>query len=200
MAEDRVVLGASSVDYIPVGASLADPESRDLIRFLWPAALVKRETVKYLYSQDGHEYLWQSNLSPTHANNFTVNALMIPFEFLSKREPDLPNTLGKIAVIVGDREYPIMVDFWDALKRFEEAYKNLPLNTLRWVVGFGMYVRIPLAHPPHYTHVPTQYLRHFLGYRPHSQIHSHHANAEAVQLRRAPKAPPLQARVRHAEH
>ena len=135
------MLGSSELDYIPLGEGLSEPETRDMLKFMWPEPLVKREAVKYTYSQDGHDYPWDvHSVQATRANDFTVNALLLPYEFVNKNEPDLPNTLGKIAIVIGDREFPIMVDFWDALHRFEEAYRNLPLKVLRYSSGFLMYV------------------------------------------------------------
>ena len=118
--------GADRLDYISLGERLIEPETRDIIRFLWPAPLLEGERVKYHYSQEGYEYPWEfATVRETSANEFSVHALLLPYEFISKREPDLPNTLGKISIVVNDREYPIMVDFWDALKRFHAGRRNI---------------------------------------------------------------------------
>eukprot|EP01064_Diplonema_japonicum_P009011 TRINITY_DN16489_c0_g1_i1.p1 TRINITY_DN16489_c0_g1~~TRINITY_DN16489_c0_g1_i1.p1 ORF type:complete len:534 (+),score=81.13 TRINITY_DN16489_c0_g1_i1:37-1638(+) len=121
----KILVGNDRLDYIPLGEPLAEAESRDIIRFMWPAPLRSLDVVKHHYSQDGYDYPWDVPSQPTHAIGFNIDALLLPYEFLSKREPDLPNTLGKISVVVGDREYPIMVDFWDALKRFDSARRNI---------------------------------------------------------------------------
>eukprot|EP01063_Lacrimia_lanifica_P036117 TRINITY_DN7076_c2_g5_i1.p1 TRINITY_DN7076_c2_g5~~TRINITY_DN7076_c2_g5_i1.p1 ORF type:complete len:575 (+),score=210.68 TRINITY_DN7076_c2_g5_i1:72-1796(+) len=134
----RIDVGTDRLDYIPLGENLSDCESRDMLRFIWPAPLVKNEPVKFLYSQDGMEYPWDTHVEPTSANDFTVDALFLPYEFISMREPDLPNTLGKIAIVVDSREYPIMVDFWDALKRFDQAFYNPLMKAAQWFAGFAV--------------------------------------------------------------
>eukprot|EP01059_Diplonema_ambulator_P027964 TRINITY_DN46652_c0_g1_i1.p1 TRINITY_DN46652_c0_g1~~TRINITY_DN46652_c0_g1_i1.p1 ORF type:complete len:544 (+),score=126.94 TRINITY_DN46652_c0_g1_i1:34-1665(+) len=121
----KVLAGNDRLDYIPLGEPLAEAESRDIIKFLWPAPLSPVEVVKYHYSQDGYDYPWDVPTEPTRAAAFTADGLLLPYEFVSKREPDLPNTLGKISVVVGEREYPIMIDFWDALKRFDSSQRDI---------------------------------------------------------------------------
>merc|ERR1712096_601489 len=100
------------------------------------------ETVKFLYSHDGFEYPWEHPSRPTYAADYDVNALLLPFEFVHGKEPDLPNTLGKISVVVGEREYPIMVNFWDALRRFNETNRNIRLFITQCVAGFGVFYAI----------------------------------------------------------
>ncbi|KAJ9452338.1 hypothetical protein DIPPA_15703 [Diplonema papillatum] len=139
VASDRLVMGSDRLDYVSLAEPLAEGESRDIIRFLWPAPLVEDEDVKFLYAQEGYEYPFQNPHEPTLANDLTADALMLPYEFVSKREPDIPNTLGKIAVVVGSREYPLMVDFWDALARFNLAHRNIQRKVAQWGVAIGLY-------------------------------------------------------------